>query len=244
MASPVVMSLVPSSGTQGQKLASVQFTGQNTNFDTTSLANVSGGGISVGSVDTVGPLLLVALDVTIDATAAPGTRDVSVTTGTEVATGTGMFVVQLKPTPAFGSIDPNVGAQGDTVEVYITGQNTTFGPTSVLTSSNTGITVSNVSATDATDLSATLTLAPTAPSGPSDVTVTTGAEVVTGTGAFSVIVSTVKSEILMEAVNTYLRQHHVTDQTAVDVCEEFIENVHRAMRGGGLVTVTVTGSSQ
>jgi hypothetical protein len=93
-----------------------------------------------------------------------------------------------------------------------------------------GIDVSDLSVASATTLRVTLAIAETAASGPSDVTVTTGDEVAIGLGAFAVIISTAKAEVLREAVNTYLRLIHVTDKAAVAICEQFIASINDALR--------------
>jgi len=89
--------------------------------------------------------------------------------------------------PAFSSINPLSGNQGATlIGVQIVGSNTNFvnGTTTVTLGS--GITVSNVSVSDATHLTCNLAISTIATIGFRNVVVTTGGETVTGTNAFSV----------------------------------------------------------
>jgi hypothetical protein len=220
----------PNTGVRGAIDLTVDITGQNTHFDATSVVSFAGGGITISAYSLVSPTAMQATISILDS-AALGSSSVTVTTGHEVATGPNIFTVEGIQVPALISVQPSSAAQGGIVPVEITGQQTHFDDTSVLSFSGDGITVSDVVATSATSLTATLTVDDVAPSGPSDVTVTTGAEIVTGTGFFAVVGSTAEAEVLREAVNTYLRQNHVTDPAAVAICEEFIANVNEALRG-------------
>ena len=215
---------------QGSSAVSVQITGQQTHFDATSVVSFAGAGIEISAYSLVSATAMSAT-ISIDPLAPMGPSDVTVTTGSEVATGTGVFTVEQNPAgPQVTSVSPASGAQGDSFRVEVTGRNTHFDETSTVALSGEGIDVSDLSVASATTLRVTLAIAETAASGPSDVTVTTGDEVAIGLGAFAVIVSTVKAEILREAVNTYLRLIHVTDPAAVAICEEFIASINQALR--------------
>jgi RHS repeat-associated protein len=90
--------------------------------------------------------------------------------------------------PVITSVSPTGGQQGQTLtNVQITGQFTHFAAgTSTVAFSNTLITASSISVTDATHLTATLTINGEATIGAANVTVTTGTESATGTGKFNV----------------------------------------------------------
>jgi len=85
-----VVSVCPSSATPGSALA-VEVSGEHTHFDETSLVSF-GTGISVDSVVVANTTSLTA-DVSISWDAPPGPRDVTVTTGSEVAFGPSLFTV-------------------------------------------------------------------------------------------------------------------------------------------------------
>jgi hypothetical protein len=167
---------------------------------------------------------------------------VTVTTGGEVATGANLFTVETTAAATFASIDPASAAQGDTVSVQITGSGTHFTSASQVSFSDSGIAASDVVLLDKNNLSATVTIDPALQPAVYDVTVTTGSEVVTGTGVFEVIRSADRAVILREAVHTYLRQNLVTGD-AKDVCVAFIASINSKLRdqiSGKALSVTVT----
>lgn len=89
---------------------------------------------------------------------------------------------------ACAGVYPTFGEPGNTLDVTITGTNTNFGAASVVSFSNSGITVNSNSVTvvSPTEIKANITISKTAAVGASDVTVTTGAEVVTCPQAFDI----------------------------------------------------------
>jgi len=115
-ASARILSVSPSSGAAGASL-SLTVTGEGTSFSSASLLEFSPGGIQVGSLTAQSATVLQA-QVTIDAGASLGSRNVSVTTGAEVASGDGLFSV----TEPAVNLDPDSGVQGETLaSLTITG---------------------------------------------------------------------------------------------------------------------------
>ena len=104
---------------------------------------------------------------------APSTRTSAVT----VCSGVG---------PSCVSVDPTFGVKDTTLDVVIKAERSTFGPTSAVAFSCTGITVNSATANSATEISANITIAADAVDATCDVTVTTGAETVVCTGGFAV----------------------------------------------------------
>jgi hypothetical protein len=103
---PAVGSVAPNSGYPGQTLASVAITGQNTNFVQGTTVASFGAGITVNSL-TVSSSTAATASISIAGNAAAGPRDVTMTTGAEVALGSGAFTV----TAAYPvSVTPNNGA--------------------------------------------------------------------------------------------------------------------------------------
>ncbi len=80
-----ISSITPSSGTQGATITSVAIVGANTHFGGTTTVSF-GSNISVGSVSVTDATHLTCNNVVIDASAATGSRTVTVTTGSEAPT--------------------------------------------------------------------------------------------------------------------------------------------------------------
>ena len=100
-----LVSINPSSAAAGQVVTAV-ITGSNTTFLQGQTTVSLGDGISVGTAPegspgqpTVGSQLSATVVLTIDPAAAPGTRSVSVTTGTQALTLSGAFTVAAAPAP-------------------------------------------------------------------------------------------------------------------------------------------------
>jgi hypothetical protein len=85
--------------------------------------------------------------------------------------------------PTLTSIAPSSGIQGAAVAVTLTGTN--FGPGSTISLSGTGINVSSPAVVSSTSITATFTIAASAPTGPQNVTVTTGSKT-SGSQTFTV----------------------------------------------------------
>ena len=185
-----ITSILPSSAQQGQQNVSVSILGQNSHFVQGVTGVNFGSGITVTSLTIVSSTVATAV-LTIDPNATIGKRDVTVSTGSEVATLSQGFTV-ASPTllPTITSVSPNSGPQGQGGPVAIVGQNTHFVQGTTQVDFGTGITVSNVTVGCPTCLTVQLALAPTAPAGPHTVTVTTGTEVVSLVGGFTVIPGT------------------------------------------------------
>ena len=170
-------------------MPNVTITGMFTHFTAGSLVTFGNPGVTASSIALTDATHLAAT-LTIAAGAATGASSVTVTTGSEVATGNGLFTVTAG-TPAVQSLSTASGQQGQSVpNVTITGMFTRFTAGSLVTFGNPGVTASSITLTDATHLTATLTIAAGASTGASSVTVTTGSEVATGSGLFTVTAGT------------------------------------------------------
>lgn len=162
---PAIPRIAPSSASQGTQQA-VVITGQNTHFITGTPVISLGSGITATLLGVDSATSLRAM-LTISPSAAPGTRTVTVTTGTEVATGANLFNV-IGP-PALVSMNPAAAAQQQTVPVTITGQFTSFTPSSVV-ALGAGVTAT-VTAATATSIQANVTASPIAVPGPRTLSV-------------------------------------------------------------------------
>ena len=78
---------------------------------------------------------------------------------------------------------PSSGSQGTTLDMTIAGSNTHFAPASLVSFSCTGITVNSTTVNSLTHLIANITIASNAPLGGCDVSVVTGSETITCSGA-------------------------------------------------------------
>lgn len=176
-----IASVTPASGLQGASITGVAIVGTSTHFSGSTTVSF-GSNITVSNVSASNATHLTC-DIVIGGTAVAGARNVVVTTGSEIATGTNAFTVTG---PAFSSVTPSSGNQGATLNgVAIVGTLTHFsGSTTVNLGSD--ISVSNIAVSDATHLTCDIAIGATAVTGARNVVITTGGEVITGTNAFTV----------------------------------------------------------
>jgi 6-phosphogluconolactonase (cycloisomerase 2 family) len=182
-AGPAAVSLTaPSQASQGQTL-NVVVTGTNTHFTRAAPAASFGPGVTVNSV-AVTDDLHATVNISVSPQAVPGQFNVTMTTLGEVASAQGLFTV-IASTPVISFVNPNSLAQGQTADVAIAGTFTGFTNSSVV-SFGAGIAVNSVSASNGQNLTANITVSPTAFVGaravsvdsvslPSGFTVTSGA---------------------------------------------------------------------
>jgi hypothetical protein len=90
------------------------------------------------------------------------------------------------PQPACVSVAPSFVGIGTTLDVTITGENTHFDSTSVVTFTCAGITVNSATANSETEITANITVAADSSTGLCNVTVTTGLEVITCSNLFAI----------------------------------------------------------
>jgi hypothetical protein len=185
LAIPVIVGLAPSAGNLGSTL-DVAITGANTHFVAGSTQANFGTGVSVISVTVTDPTHATA-HVTIAPGAPLGFHDVDVTTGAEsAALLRGFFVDTSGAAGSIASVTPGTVVQGLQTVVTVHGSNTVFDATSTASFGG-GITVVDTKVIDPTDLAVTLLVAPNAPLGAHDVSVTTGTQVLTLTGGLTVV---------------------------------------------------------
>ncbi|MGD0894371.1 MAG: Ig-like domain-containing protein [Terracidiphilus sp.] len=186
----IVGPLNPAVGGQGQQVT-VNITGSQTHFAQNVTTAAFGGGIQVTQV-TINSLTSATVNITIPTTTALGAYNVVLTTGGEVATIVGGFTVN-NGSPQISGVNPPTGTQGSTINVALTGTFTHFNtasgcaPSCSVASFGTGITVNSFVASDATDGVANITISTTATITSYTPTVTTGSEVATKVGGFSVL---------------------------------------------------------
>ncbi len=178
-----VTAVNPPTGRQAETF-NVAVTGELTNFAQGVTAASFGSGITVNSV-VVTSTASATVNVTIEPSAALGSRTVTMTTGTEVASLVGGFTVQ-PGLPAIASISPTAGIQGVNLTVVINGQFTDFTPGVTTASFGSGISVGTVTVNGPTLASVPITISAFATAGPRTVTVTTGTQVASLDSGFTV----------------------------------------------------------
>ncbi len=177
---PTVLAAQPTSGPQGVTM-DVLLAGGSTNFRNTSTVTFSGEGIVVNGREALSETELL-VNITIDAEAETGFRDVSVTTplgadALEEAGGTGQFEIAFgDDTPRIVSVAPRMIGQGTTETLTISGFNTNFADEVTDVVFGAGITVDEVAVISPIRLQVTITIAEDAPIGFRRITVTTDAE--------------------------------------------------------------------
>ena len=184
-AGPAAISQVaPATGRQNQTALQVTITGTATHFDNTTTVTF-GQGITPTSVSATNATTLVAT-VNIDPAATLGSRTIAVTTGGEILSLAGNFSVTAGQ-PTITTLSPATAHQGDTLDVQVTALYTNFQQATTSLSFGAGVTINgNITVTDATHARANITVANGATVGSNTVTATTGSEVASAVGAFTI----------------------------------------------------------
>ena len=202
---PTITLVSPASGQQGATNLPVTITGQFTHFDNTSAVTFSGGGVSAGA-PTAATSTSITVPVTINGLATLGQRDLQVVTSGETVSLANAFNVVSPGTPIITLVNPNVGHQSQANRnIAITGQNTHWVQNDTAASFGTGVTINSVTVADLTHATVNISIADDAPLGGHDVTMTTGSEVVTLGGGFTVnslsAVATIQLALSQNIVN-------------------------------------------
>jgi Quinohemoprotein amine dehydrogenase, alpha subunit domain III len=180
---PAIVSVTPPIVTAGST-RDVTLSGALTHFGGTSVADL-GAGVTVNKLTPASATSAVA-NVTVAAGAAIGFRDVSVQTAGEHAAGGSLLVAPATPAVArLLSVSPDTGARGATLDVALSGANTTFGPTSVANFGD-GVTVERLNVSSPAAAVARVHVAPGAALGLRDVIVTTGGQAAAKLDGFTV----------------------------------------------------------
>ncbi len=182
---PVLLSVNPNSGQQGQQNLSVALAGQFTNWAQGTTTASFGAGITVASLAVNSPTSATAV-LNVSAGASTGARTVSVTTGSEVDTLANGFTV-APGTPALLSVNPGGGQAGQqNLSVLLTGQFTNWVQGTTTANFGTGITVASLTVSSSTSATAVVNIDLAAVAGARTVTLTTGSEIETLPNGFTV----------------------------------------------------------
>jgi hypothetical protein len=232
---PTVTSTSPSSRGQGATNQNVVINGTGFVNGAALDSSFSGTGITVNST-TYNSATSVTANITIAAGASTSARDVTVTNGdTGVATGTGKFTVNPKPT--ITSVNPASRGQGAAAQsIVITGTGFVSGVSLSASFSATGITVNSTTYNSATQVTANVTIAAGASAGIGDVTVTNGdAGVGTGTGKF-----TVNAGPTVTSATPSSRPRGATAQNIVIAGSGFVSGATASFSGSGITVNSTT----
>ncbi|BDC49849.1 hypothetical protein F183_A21650 [Bryobacterales bacterium F-183] len=181
-----ITAIAPTAGKQDETV-DITVTGSGTSFgqapSATTAMLIGASGVNIVSVTPQTPQQAV-VRLQISDTASIGTFPLRLFSGDEIATFTPGFTIQ-PGAPVILSATPASGRQGETVSNYVIAGKFTHFTTGSAINLGTGITATVQSASP-TQLIAQLSIAANATAGVRDLTVTTGAEVVTLPGAFTV----------------------------------------------------------
>jgi photosystem II stability/assembly factor-like uncharacterized protein len=166
---PTIISVSPTSGTQGQTITNFMVNGNKFNANAT--LSFSGAGIIVNSYISRTTNQIIAT-ISVGLSAPPGFRDVALTNqDSQQSVIHAAFQVLAAPPPLVISISPTFGVQGQTISQFtVNGEN--FQPNSSLSFSGSGVTVAWYAARTATQIVATITISTAALFGLRDITVT------------------------------------------------------------------------
>jgi hypothetical protein len=237
---PLITSVTPGTGQQGQTLASVAIVGQNTNFvQGTTIANF-GAGITVNSL-TVNSATSATANITIQNGATLGARTVTLTTGAEVAALNNGFTV-TSGTATLLSVTPNTGQQGQNIAtVAIVGQNTNFVQGTTVANFGAGITVNSLTVNSATSATANITVQNGATPGARTVTLTTGTEVASLPTGFTVTSGT--ATLLSVSPNSGQQGQNIATVAIVGQNTNFVQGTTVATFGAGITVNSLTVNS-
>jgi RHS repeat-associated protein len=239
-ATALLTQVSPNIGQQGQQNVSVTLTGEFTHFVQTITTASFGAGISVASLTVNSPTSATAM-LNISAAAAAGVRDITVTTAAEVVALTGGFTV-TSGTPALTQVSPKMGQQGQqNVSVAWTGQFTHFVQGTTTASFGAGIAVASLTVNSATSATAVLTISAAAAASPRDVSVTTGAEIVTLAGSFTVTKPT--PVLIQVSPNTGQQGQQTLSVALTGLLTHFVQGTTTASFGAGISVVSLTVTS-
>ena len=179
---PLILSSSPASGSQ-QANVTLTILGQATAWDAATTVDV-GAGVLVLSVQPTSATSL-TVSAVIDPLTLPGYRTLTVTTGAQALTLPNAFLVTGGPA-AIALLSPNEAGQGQTLDVAVSGVNTSFIDGVTAAAFGPGITVNSVSVQSATSATVNITVSTGAAVGQRSVSLVTQGETATIVNGFTV----------------------------------------------------------
>ncbi len=235
---PAITSIVPGTAQVGGTQPTVAITGLDTHFVQGTTVASFGAGVTVNSL-TIHSGTSATASVTVLGNATLGPRNVTLTTGTEVATAINGFTVS--GTPSIKSVTPNTGQTGQTLtSVAIVGLNTNFVQGSTLANFGAGITINSLTVNSATSATANITVQSGAGLGAHTVTLTTGTEVASLVSGFTV---TATASIQSVTPNTGQQGQTLTSVAIVGQNTNWVQGTTAASFGTGITVNNLTVNS-
>ncbi|MGD0911310.1 MAG: Ig-like domain-containing protein, partial [Terracidiphilus sp.] len=174
----------PPSLAQGQT-QNLTITGIDTTFVSgTSVVTSTSPGITINSTTVNSPTSITA-NVTVAPTIVLGYKNITVTTGGQIVSSNALFQVTNGPA-AISGLNPSEGGEGNAVTVVVTGSQTHFSQGSTTASFAGGISVTGITVQSLTQATVNIQIPNSVPVGTYNVTLTTGGEVATILGGFTV----------------------------------------------------------
>jgi len=180
---PMLVSASGASAAQGANF-STTILGQATSFSIGGTTVNLGNGVTITTTSFNSPTSL-TVSGTVDPLAFTGTRNITVTTGTQVLTLSNAFTVSQGPA-AISLVSPNSGTQNQTFNVAITGTNTHFSQNVTVAVFGQGISVNMLTINSATSATANIAIAANATAQVNTITLTTAGETATAANAFTI----------------------------------------------------------
>jgi uncharacterized repeat protein (TIGR01451 family) len=236
---PVITAVNPSSGQQGKQSLSVAISGAFTHFVAGTTTASFGAGITVSSL-TVASATSATAVINIDPSAAAGARNVTLSTGSEIAALTGGFTV-TPGTPVLTQVNPNTGAVGQQgLSVVVTGQFTHFVQGSTSASFGGGVGVVSLTVTSPTSFTAVLNISTGATPGPQTVVVSDPSEFLTLPNGF-----TITTQPFLAQVNPNAAQQGTLNLPVALIAQNthFVQGTTTVSFGAGVTVVSVTVNS-
>jgi hypothetical protein len=182
---PVVTSVSPVSAHQNDQNVTLTVTGAYTNFVNGTTTASFGSGITVNSVSVISSTSA-TVNISVSPGASVGGSTVTMTTGTQTASLANGFSVTAG-LPQISGISPNTGTQNSTQTITINGLYTNFAPgQSVVSFSGGNVTAGTATVNGPAQITVSVSVAAGAAATARTVTVTTGSEVATLPGSFTV----------------------------------------------------------
>jgi hypothetical protein len=191
---PALLTVLPGTAQAGTT-DNIVITGQFTTFQQGFSSVSAGSGVTVNFV-TVNSLTQLTANITVASNASVGLRDVSVTTNSATQTLHGALSITAG-TPVITQISPNIGNPGQTLNVTLTGQYTNWVSGTTTANFGAGITVNSVTVNSPTSVTVNITIGSGTPVGPVTVTTTTGGEMETVAGGFTVQAASIPAPSLL-----------------------------------------------
>jgi hypothetical protein len=238
--SPRIQFVSPSSRAQGTT-GDVTVTGEFTNFNGSTVFDF-GAGVTVNG-KTINSSVSATVNITVSHIAPRTTRDVTATTGAELATGSNKFTV-TSGAAFISAVSPDHGRQNQNgLQVTISGNGTHFTAAPPAVSLGAGVTTTDVQVTSDTLLVATVNISPTAPVQLNDVSVTTSGELAVKVGGFDV---TSGQPIISSVTPSSAEQAETLTVQVTALYTNFVQGTTTATFGPGITinTVTVTSATQ